>query len=163
MSLKNYIPKSKKAIWFNTFPGQRQRTLPKPREIRQRKPIRKKSSKQAKSDRLYNAQAKKYLFNDGIGRMDMVALALQQGAIKATCVHHKRGRLGTLKFDERFWIPTTMQNSLWPHTHINEARRKKLIANQGDWHLEPGDWETKRIRMWMGDNGLYDGAEAREL
>jgi hypothetical protein len=164
----NYKPKTKKALWTGTPSGKRslrsaaahkQKSADKrkascSRKLSQQKSIRCETPKHAKADRLYNAQAKKHLFNDGIGRLDMVALALNQGAIKATCIHHARGRLGTLKFDERFWIPTTMQNSLWPHTHISAARRLNLIAQTGEWHVAPDDDETKRIRDWMDKNSL---------
>jgi hypothetical protein len=114
-----------------------------------------KTPKQAKSDRLYIKQSREWLANGGSWRTDQISAALRKGIIPATCVHHIRGRHKTLKFDKRFWCPTTMQNSIWPHQNIAEARKLGLIAEQGDWHREPGDEETERIKAWMIEKGIW--------
>jgi hypothetical protein len=119
-----------------------------------RKPIRKISSKKAKSDRLYNAIVKEWLAEGG-GRFDVVAVKLGQPAARATCNHHIRGRHRTLKFDKRYFCPTTIEYSLWPHQNIKAARKLGLIAETGDWHRELGDAETERIKAWMIEKGIY--------
>lgn len=112
------------------------------------------SPKKAKSDRLYIAMSREWLAEAG-GRFDAVANALNGTAPKATCIHHIRGRHKTLKFDKRFWCPTTMQNSLWPHANIEAARALGLIAKAGEWNCEPGDEESGRIRNWMIEKGIW--------
>src|SRR5271157_370999 len=108
-----------KALWTQAFPKQLQslraassleeiagphsKTFTRSNSfVRSREPMRKISPKKARSDRLYNAMVKEWL----LGRSDAIALALGKPAAPATCCHHTRGRLGTLKFDKRFWCPT---------------------------------------------------------
>ena len=113
-----------------------------------------KSAKQKISDRLYQKIANAFLALPE-NQMCMVAAKAFNGSLKpANAIHHGRGRLGTLKFDTRFFIPVNSFNALWPHENINEARRLGLIALAGDWHKEPNDEETKRIRKWMEENGI---------
>ena len=122
-----------------------------------RKPIRFVSNVKANSDRLYNAMVKEWLHNDGYGLQDMIAYQRMTPIHVATCCHHERGRLNTLKFDKRFWCPTTAENSLWPHQHIAEARKLGLIAEDGDWHKAPDDAETAKIKNWMKEKGIWKG------
>lgn len=117
------------------------------------KRIKPKSAKLAKSDRIYHAMAKDFLElpENSYCRVEFY---LTGRKIPATCVHHLRGRHRTLKFDRRFWCPTSYGRSLWPHENISEARAAGLIALAGDWNKEPGDEETKRILGCMQDNKI---------
>lgn len=119
-----------------------------------RKPIRMKSPKQAKSDRLYTLVAKEFLSRPE-NRMCQVEEKVHGRRLIATCVHHLRGRHRTLKFDTRFFCATNFMNSLWPHQNIEKARALGLIAQAGDWAREPGDEETERIRIWMVEKGIW--------
>jgi len=178
-SLRGYVKKGRPANWTAAFPEQAQRLAKAkdswppapahghPRRFGGQRPAspgsavqlrkshpRRITPKKRRSDRLYNERARIWLWKGGVGRPDAVALALGQGAIKATCVHHARGRLGTLKFDVRFWVATTGANALWPHRNVEAARRLGLIARVGEWCAAPDDAETARIREWMREEGI---------
>src|SRR3990167_2430952 len=51
--------------------------------------------------------------------------------------HHKRGRLGALLCDTRFWIPLCRKHHSWVHANIAEARKLDLIAQPGEWNTQP--------------------------
>lgn len=51
--------------------------------------------------------------------------------------HHKRGRLGALLCDTRFWIALCRRHHDWVHANIAEARKLDLIAQPGEWNTVP--------------------------
>ena len=53
---------------------------------------------------------------------------------KSESVHHKRGRLGPLLLDERYWLPTCIASHDWIHANISLARSLDLIAQPGQWN-----------------------------
>lgn len=139
---------SQKREFFNRKVEAALKSLPSETLARRRfKPV---SDKKRKSDRLYLKLSREWLKDT----IDEVALMRDLPRCVATCVHHIRGRLGTLKFDKRFWCPTTMENGLWPHRNIAEARKLGLLAQAGDWNRAPQDAETARIREWMREKGI---------
>jgi hypothetical protein len=121
--------------------------------IARTKPIRRISTNKAKSDRIYMIVAKEFLSKPE-NSFCRVHFALTGQKVQATCIHHIRGRLGTLKFDTRFFCPVAFRNSLWPHQNIDRARELGLIALAGEWHAAPDDDETKRIRAMMDEKGI---------
>ncbi len=170
MIQRRLIPRPK-AVWTRAFPKQLKalratssleklarvgfkNSTPLKSSLKSRKPVKKISRKKAKSDRIYLKMSREWLAEGG-GRLDAIAMALKQPAKKATCIHHKVGRLGTLKFDKRFWCPTTLQNSLWPHQNIEKARELNLIAKAGEWCNAPDDAETQRLKTWMMEKGIW--------
>lgn len=52
---------------------------------------------------------------------------------EATEVHHLRGRLGSLLFDTRGFVPSCFSCRTWPHDHPREAREIGLLAIPRDW------------------------------
>jgi hypothetical protein len=146
-------PKHGKAPWTVAFPKQMHRTVKRETKPNRRKPIAMRSTKKMKSDRLYMRIAKEFL-SQPENSFCRVHFALTRQKIQAVCIHHIRGRLGTLKFDTRFFCPTASKNSLWPHQNIDEARKLGLIAEAGDWHNAPDDEATKNISDWMTENGI---------
>jgi hypothetical protein len=75
--------------------------------IKPRKPIRRRSARMVKLMKEYNKQ--KALF---LNEHPMCAVFPY---VPATEIHHKKGRLGSLLLDERFWLPV----SLVGHTYIH--------------------------------------------
>jgi len=122
--------------------------------IKRTKPIRRISPNKAKSDRLYRTISKEFLARPE-NSFCRVHFALTGQKIQATCIHHVRGRLGTLKFDTRWFCPTSFSNSLWPHANIEKARELGLIALNGEWHNAPDDEETAKIRAMMIEKGIH--------
>lgn len=57
--------------------------------------------------------------------------------IRATSIHHTRGRLGRLLNDTRFWLAVSNEGHEWIHNHINEARGLGLICQPGQWNCIP--------------------------
>lgn len=54
---------------------------------------------------------------------------------RATDVHHKRGRLGLLLTDTRFWIPLCRRHHAWVGANPNQARELGLLALPGEWRV----------------------------
>lgn len=103
--------------------------------MKPRKPIRKVSKKKAASDRAYNKRVKAWLE----GKYCAV-----YGFGPATQVHHQRGRAGSLKMDERFWIPVSAEGHNFIHAFPAEARTTTallsddrnltLLCQIGEWN-----------------------------
>ena len=55
----------------------------------------------------------------------------------ASEVHHKRGRLGPLLVDKRYWLAVSAQGHRWIHEHPEEARRRGWLAKPGQWNRTP--------------------------
>lgn len=99
-----------------------------------RKPIRKVSKKKAASDKLYRARVKVWLE----GKVCAVYPWKD-----ATQCHHQRGRAGSLKMDERFWIPVSTLGHDMIRNHPNQARiinvkvddrNLSLLCQIGEWN-----------------------------
>ena len=118
------------------------------------KTIRRKSPKQAKSDRLYMADAKAFLAL-AENKFCRVAWLRDGEKVLATENHHVRGRHRSLKFDRRFFCPTSFSNGRWIHNNISAARALGLLAQPGEWHNAPSDDETRRIENWMREKGIF--------
>jgi hypothetical protein len=119
-----------------------------------RKPIPRISPKKAKSDRIYNKMAREFM-RDWPDNVCHVAWIRDGERKNATSIHHIRGRLKTLKFDKRFWCPTSAENNLWPHLNPEKARELGLLAADGDWNKAPQDAETQRLKNWMIEKGIW--------
>ena len=55
------------------------------------------------------------------------------------CVHHSRGRLGSLKEDIRHWIPLCLRCHDWVHNNIGMAREDGYICEKGLWNTPDND------------------------
>jgi hypothetical protein len=56
--------------------------------------------------------------------------------LRATEIHHVRGRAGEMLLDVRYWMPVSRAGHRWIHEHPEEARERGWLADKGRW-LEP--------------------------
>lgn len=101
--------------------------------------IKPRSTRMQKLMRAYNKEAREWL----IGKFSPVS-----GKI-ATQVHHMRGKLGTLRFDKRFWLAVTFEDHRWIEDNKEKARHLGLECQRGEWHVAPEDSLTEEIRQRM--------------
>ena len=111
---------------------------PKPK----RRFMRHRSARKAKLDAFYNAEVAAWI----PGRRCAVFPARA-----ATQNHHKRGRLGTLLIDKRFWIGVSMEGHVWIDANRAKAMKLGLLAAKGYWNLAPDDEETRRLKNIICD------------
>jgi hypothetical protein len=112
---------------------------PRPPRESKSKPrfIRRRSARMAKLTTHYNAEVAAWL----PGRRCAVFPAKA-----ATQNHHKRGRLGTLLLDKRFWIAVSQEGHDFIHNNVSKAMKLGLLAAKGYWHVWPDDEETRRLK-----------------
>ena len=53
--------------------------------------------------------------------------------IRATQIHHTRGRIGKLLLDRRYWLGLCEKGHEFVHKNIEEARAMGLICEKGKW------------------------------
>jgi hypothetical protein len=63
-------------------------------------------------------------------------------ALRATEVHHSRGKLGRLFMEKRLWIPVSRLGHTFIHDHPNQARAMTwngvpVLCSKGDWNRQP--------------------------
>jgi len=92
----------------------------------------------AKARRLYNKMAREYLLQN-----PQCAVFKNKPASE---VHHRRGRLGTLLIDQRFWLAVSKEGHYLIHHHPVEAQKRKFICERGQWNTAPKDDETARLK-----------------
>ncbi len=141
MSLRGYKPKTKPANW-TTVPGAKVSVKKdgKPKRIRTRSKLR------TVEDRLYRIEAREFVA-DAIrrGQTCPVVAAIPElhngrkygHAICARLneVHHKRGRLGSLQRDRRFWLAVSKQGHRWIHANLEAARERGWVCAIGQWNM----------------------------
>lgn len=105
-----------------------------------RKRIKPVSDKLAAAKRAYNDRVKVWLK----GKRCAV-----YNQLRATQVHHQRGRVGRLLMDERFWIPVSESAHALIHSNMEWARQTdallcggdtrelKLLCARGQWNTVP--------------------------
>ena len=49
-------------------------------------------------------------------------------------IHHKRGRLGKLLTDTRYFMAVCRKCHEWIHNNITESRKRGWIAQRGEWN-----------------------------
>lgn len=59
--------------------------------------------------------------------------------IRATQIHHSRGRQGRLLNDTRFWFAVSEKGHNWIHANIDAARNLGLFCEKGQWNTTPKD------------------------
>lgn len=57
--------------------------------------------------------------------------------LPASDVHHKRGRIGRLLCDKRFWIGLCAACHDWIHRHPSKARADGFLAPSAEWNVFP--------------------------
>lgn len=93
------------------------------------------SKKKIAIGKLYRAEAREFLLNN-----PWCAWGLKQNPpqhIRATQIHHQRGRVGRLLREQRFWIPVCQVGHDWIHANIEAARGLGLICQKGQWNNFP--------------------------
>lgn len=107
-------PKHPKAIWTQAYPEQVRRSHAV--EVR-------------KERRLYLKRKKIFLQEH-----PLCEWWLKHGLkVKATELHHERGRRGPLLLNEKFWHSASASGHAKIHKHIMLARSLGLLAPQGKW------------------------------
>jgi hypothetical protein len=53
---------------------------------------------------------------------------------RATEIHHKRGRIGELLNDTRYWLALCEPCHRWVHEHPKAARDAGLLCQLGEWN-----------------------------
>ncbi len=97
-----------------------------------RKPIRRFSTRRAALSREYARRAKDFLVRNAWCAWGLKQTPPQH--IRATQVHHTRGRIGRLLLDERFWVAVSAAGHEWIHRNIEAARQLGLICERGLWN-----------------------------
>ena len=67
----------------------------------------------------------------------------------ASQIHHRRGRIGTLLIDQRFWIAVSMEGHEWIHHNPELARADGFTCHFGQWNTAPRDAETERLKKLL--------------
>jgi hypothetical protein len=127
-------------MWKRRTPLQRKTELkraPMKRTVRyelKRTPIAPKSAKQRKRDYAWRKCREAWLV---LNPHCAVCFHLKLKLVKATEVHHKRGRNGDLLCDTRYLASTCRGHREWPHEHPSEARAAGLLSSAADWNVVP--------------------------
>lgn len=122
----NTKPKQKKAPWFIAKYGENQ-TTKKP------KPIRRRSVTESKRMRAYLQQRSVWLLRTE-NQWCIVVKETTGAIVRATEVHHMRGRAGSLLCDERFWLPVSAEGHRIIHDSPESARARGWICKKGEWN-----------------------------
>lgn len=95
----------------------------------QRSPLRRVSKKRASEGKEYQA----------VSRAFLVANPTCQACYKepATELHHKRGRIGKLLIDTRFFMAVDSDCHEFIHANPNRARELGLLAPANEWNVSP--------------------------
>lgn len=54
---------------------------------------------------------------------------------RSETIHHQRGRAGPLLLDERFWIAVSLDGHRWIEDHKDEARKRGLLCQAGQFNV----------------------------
>src|ERR1019366_8251785 len=102
--------------------------------LSKRKPIRQRSGRMSKLMAYYRVRRELFLR----GKMSVV-----YPPEKATHIHHSRGRLATLLFDERWWKPVDVSGHELIGDQPKIAREHLWLCQRGEWNVAPDDDETR--------------------
>lgn len=90
-----------------------------------RKPVKQVSDKRRKEMAIYAKRRKKFISENP----DCAVYAFRSSRE----VHHLRGRCSDLLLNEKFWLPVSADGHRWIHNHPNEARKRGLLCQVGEW------------------------------
>ena len=110
--IRGYKKKTKPALWTKAFP---------PKRI---------DGELEKRRLLYARDAKAFIAD---AQRKGIQCPVTGG--KVTQNHHKRGRLGALLMDKRFWIPVSARGHRKIHDAPDWARANGLLAHIGEWNM----------------------------
>jgi hypothetical protein len=63
-----------------------------------------------------------------------VMLHLMRRGVPTTDIHHKRGRIGALLMDQRYWLAVSRRGHTWIHDNPDAARSLGWLCERGDWN-----------------------------
>lgn len=115
----------------------------KPREPKQKKPVRKRSPRQTKREAAYNRRVRAWKKGRKCIGSSIKAEFIGLDGLNFPCLfrahacqdcHHSRGKLGPLLMDERFWVPTCRSLHSWIQDNPAEARTLGLLCEKGLWN-----------------------------
>lgn len=84
----------------------------------QRQPIARVSEKRSKEERIYAGRRIIFLTKNPTCKANIPGICTK----KSCEVHHKKGRIGKLYLDKRFWLPTCSECHKWIELHPIEAK-----------------------------------------
>lgn len=109
---------------------------PKPPAKKQKRGLRRQSVARATETKFYYQERAVFL------RVFPVCIAcLTRGlsAAPSAQVHHRRGRIGRLLREQRFWTAVCAECHEWIHGNPNEARKIGLLVRIAEWNTFPRD------------------------
>jgi hypothetical protein len=113
--------KNKPAPWTFVFK--------KPEKSKPKRPIRRISRKRMRSQIIYRRRKQGFMAKHP--RCQCCKRALSED------LHHKRGRIGRLLTDERFWMAVCRPCHDRIHRHPAEAVERGYLAGPGEWNTLP--------------------------
>jgi hypothetical protein len=102
-------------------------------------PIRKRTKKKSRMDRIYSDKRKWFLADPGNSRCPVAESGLivnEEGNLRphfraSVQVHHKRGR-GRLYLDELTWLGVSAEGHAWIHANVKESySRGWMLSREG--------------------------------
>lgn len=93
--------------------------------------LHRKSSKQRERDAKYLP-----IRDDYLAKHPLCEVCLKERANppkRATEVHHKRGRMGKLLFDQRYFMAVCREDHVWIDANRAESRRRGYLCGVGEW------------------------------
>ena len=103
--------------------------------------IRAQSKARQKQLREYAIEAPAYLLAHPVCAAHSIIWGMSVIMAHSNQVHHKRGRIGTLLTDKRFWMAVCSKCHGWINAHPSQARERGLIAPLGQWN------QTEKLRQ----------------
>ena len=136
MSLRGYVKKGKPANWTSAFPKQAKSLRP---ENSKAGGLKWRSQPKAVADAVYSGINALFAIVHPNCECCAVIWPDDPGAHRThprDDTHHVKGKLGLLYFDVRWFKSSCRKAHIWIGSHIAEARKLKLIADEGDWRKE---------------------------
>lgn len=123
-------PKRPKALWYRIRFGNN----PQPKPLHKIKPVSKSMAKKrrAYAKRVTEWKKGKYCVGSIVTFKGLPLCPPYPHPCEDN--HHKRGRLGPLLMDERYWIPVCRNLHDWIGNHPEEARKVGLLCQPGEWN-----------------------------
>lgn len=145
MSLWNYKPKTKPALWQTAFPSQVKAQLKpiSPKKVwrgiamappARQKRIRHRSDAGRKADAIYAKAKREWWKQAKDGICPVMKLIFGKTVPVSKYPHHIRGRSGPLLYNPKFFLAVSPEGHEWIHKNICEAREKGWLANRGEWN-----------------------------
>jgi hypothetical protein len=112
--------------------------------------VRRCTPKRAREEREYLKRRKEFLAEH---RLCTVAMS-ESHWLAATEVHHRRGRVGTLLLDERYWLAVCHDCHGWIHNHPALAYEYGWMELRTAIQCSRSSW-SDRCTFTDGHEGLY--------